>query len=172
MNGPHRCLVTPSSATSCLPPGIRSSRSAELPRTHSELVKFSCHDPEYDKVSDILCRMYQGRIITPSTTRGMYVEIGGDRSRLLKQSSFPTKTPLCCTARDGTYLHRAGRAVRGDRAEDKDTAQERKRPLCSCPSWIRWGRQIPAGASLRREAQTSIQPHPLDRRDRPRGSAI
>lgn len=57
MNGPHRCLVTYSSATSCLPSGIRSNHSVELPRTHSELVKFAFHDPEYGRVSDVLCRM-------------------------------------------------------------------------------------------------------------------
>jgi len=63
MNGPHRCLVAYSSATSCLPPSIRSSHSVELPRTHSELVKFASHDPEYERVIDVLCRM--------DTARGM-----------------------------------------------------------------------------------------------------
>ncbi|KAK3371759.1 hypothetical protein B0T24DRAFT_579192, partial [Lasiosphaeria ovina] len=57
MNGPPGCLVTYSSATSCLPPGIRSNHSVELPRTHSELVKFASHDHEYEMVSDVLCRM-------------------------------------------------------------------------------------------------------------------
>ncbi|KAK3353279.1 hypothetical protein B0T25DRAFT_207363 [Lasiosphaeria hispida] len=69
MNGPYRCLVTQNSATCCLPPGLRLGHSAELPRTHSELVKFASHDPEYDKVSDVLCLMYQGRIIASSTAR-------------------------------------------------------------------------------------------------------
>ncbi|KAK0731303.1 hypothetical protein B0H67DRAFT_639713 [Lasiosphaeris hirsuta] len=69
MNGPRRCLVTPNSATSCLPPSLRLGHSVELPRTHSELVKFTSYDPEYDKVSDILCLMHQGCIIASSTAR-------------------------------------------------------------------------------------------------------
>ncbi|KAK3364037.1 hypothetical protein B0T25DRAFT_443738, partial [Lasiosphaeria hispida] len=63
INGPTRCLVSLASATSCLPPSLSSGHSAELPRTHSELVKFSFRDPEYDKVSDVLRRMHQGLII-------------------------------------------------------------------------------------------------------------
>ncbi len=70
MNGSPRCLVTPSSATDCLPAGIRSGHSAELPRTHSELVQFASHDPEYEKVSDVLCRMRQDYIKASSITRG------------------------------------------------------------------------------------------------------
>jgi hypothetical protein len=46
--------------------------SAELPRTHSELVKFAFHDREHDKVSDVLCLMHQGCNIASSTARGTY----------------------------------------------------------------------------------------------------
>ncbi|KAK0631939.1 hypothetical protein B0T14DRAFT_559678 [Immersiella caudata] len=71
MNGPYRCLVTPSSAMSCLPPGLRLGHSAELPRTHSELVKFASHDPEYDKVCDVLRRMTKA-ILSLRIARGTY----------------------------------------------------------------------------------------------------
>lgn len=63
MNGPNRCLVTPKSAVSCLPYDKRSDHSAGLPRTHSELVKFTFRDSEYDKVSDVLRRMEQDSLI-------------------------------------------------------------------------------------------------------------
>lgn len=72
MNGPHRCLVAPFSATSCLPPNIRSRYSAELPRTHSELVKFALYDPEYDKLGDVLCQMHLRCIKASSTAKGRY----------------------------------------------------------------------------------------------------
>ncbi|KAH8755743.1 hypothetical protein F5883DRAFT_370600, partial [Diaporthe sp. PMI_573] len=49
MCGPYRCLVTPASATSCLPTGV-SGGSAAIDRTYSDLVKFASHDAEYDKV--------------------------------------------------------------------------------------------------------------------------
>lgn len=70
MNGPNRCLVTPKSAVSCLPYDKRSDHSAELPRTHSELVKFAFGDPEYDKVSDVLRRMEQDSLISSRIAGG------------------------------------------------------------------------------------------------------
>jgi hypothetical protein len=70
MNGIPRCLVTPTSATSCLPLGVLSDYSAGVDRTHSELVKFAFHDSEYDKVSYILSRMYQNCIKASNTTGG------------------------------------------------------------------------------------------------------
>jgi len=71
MTGPLRCLVTPSSATSCLlfGNGNPSSRSAALPRTHSELVKFALHDSEYETVRDVLYQMYQ-RCIEGTSSAG------------------------------------------------------------------------------------------------------
>ena len=50
MIGPRRCLVDPFSATSCLPPETRSKYSLPIPRTHSDLVKFTQHDEEYKNV--------------------------------------------------------------------------------------------------------------------------
>jgi hypothetical protein len=44
----------------------------ELPRTHSELVKFASYDPDYDKVSDVLCLMHRGCIIALSTASCTY----------------------------------------------------------------------------------------------------
>lgn len=54
MDGPDKCLVTRNSATSCLPPDMASDHSVPIHRTHSELVKFSAHDADYDTVFDIL----------------------------------------------------------------------------------------------------------------------
>jgi len=70
MKGTPRCLVTTASATSCLLPGSSSDHSAELPRTHSELVKFAAHDSDYDKVSYVLSRMYQSCTGASSTGQG------------------------------------------------------------------------------------------------------
>lgn len=77
MNGPHQCLVTRSSATSCLPPGIRLGRSAELPRTHSELVKFASHDPENDKVSYVLRLMQRGGFAASKSAGGTWKQFEG-----------------------------------------------------------------------------------------------
>ena len=72
MNGPRRCLVSPDSATSCLPPDNSLGHSAELPRTHSELVKFALHDPEYEKISDVLCQMHQACFEASSNKTNSY----------------------------------------------------------------------------------------------------
>src|ERR1700722_19557097 len=58
MNGPSRCLVTRTSATSCLPQSVSSDYSVAINRTHSDLVKFSRHDAEYRKVHYILHRIH------------------------------------------------------------------------------------------------------------------
>lgn len=57
MGGPLRFLVSKSSATSCLPASAPSTRSVSIRRNHSDLVKFSSHDAEYDKVFHILKQM-------------------------------------------------------------------------------------------------------------------
>lgn len=54
MDGPPRFLVSQASATSCLPAGASSAHSISLRRNHSDLVKFSSHDAEYDRVAYIL----------------------------------------------------------------------------------------------------------------------
>ena len=63
----QRYIVSPASAISCLPPSLSSGHSAELPRTHSKLVKFSFRDPEHDKVSNVLRGVHQGRMDASST---------------------------------------------------------------------------------------------------------
>ncbi len=70
MNGALRCLVTVTSATSCLPSSASSYHSAALHRTHSELVKFASHDNEYDKVSHVLSRICQRCTKATSTPGG------------------------------------------------------------------------------------------------------
>lgn len=59
MNGPRRFLVSQPSATSCLPADIASAHSVAIHRTHSDLIKFSHHDAEYDKVAYVLKRIYK-----------------------------------------------------------------------------------------------------------------
>lgn len=59
MQGPARCLVSPASATSCLPPEASLHHSVAIARTHSELVKFAYHDSDYDNVASILDQMHQ-----------------------------------------------------------------------------------------------------------------
>jgi protein SERAC1 len=60
MIGPPRCLVSQSSATSCLPARFSADHAIPIGRTHSDLVKFGYHDPEYDKVfhtlKELCCR--------------------------------------------------------------------------------------------------------------------
>lgn len=59
MNGPPRFLVSQPSATSCLPAGASSAHSIPLRLNHSDLVKFSSHDAEYDRVAYILKQMQE-----------------------------------------------------------------------------------------------------------------
>lgn len=59
MNGPPRFLVSQPSATSILPAGASSAHSISLRRNHSDLVKFSLYDAEYDLVADILKDMQE-----------------------------------------------------------------------------------------------------------------
>jgi hypothetical protein len=59
MSGIPRCLVTPTSATSCLPSGVLLDHSIAIDRIHSDLVKFALHDDEYDKVSYVLSQMHR-----------------------------------------------------------------------------------------------------------------
>lgn len=54
MEGPKDFLVNQSSATSCLPHDLRNDRSTPLYKTHSDLVKFTRNDPEYENVADVL----------------------------------------------------------------------------------------------------------------------
>lgn len=56
MTGPSQCLVSQFSATSCLPAGY-AHHCLAISRAHSELVKFSFHDTEYDKVFHILVQL-------------------------------------------------------------------------------------------------------------------
>ena len=73
MNGPFACLVSQSSATSCLPFGDAPGHSSvALPRTHSDLVKFASLDPTYDLVSDVLGQMYQACIKTSTNAGGTW----------------------------------------------------------------------------------------------------
>ncbi|KAM3550107.1 hypothetical protein ARSEF4850_008509 [Beauveria asiatica] len=58
MTGPLQCLVSHSSATSCLPPEIARDHSVAIDRTHSDLVKFATHDSEYNKVAAILRQIH------------------------------------------------------------------------------------------------------------------
>lgn len=57
MSGPRRCLVSEPSATRCLPDGVSSTHSIAIRRTHSDLVKFSTYDAEYDRVAYVLERI-------------------------------------------------------------------------------------------------------------------
>lgn len=57
MEGPFRCLVNVTSATSCLPCSAYSEYSAAIDRAHSDLVKFSAHDSEYDNISYLISDM-------------------------------------------------------------------------------------------------------------------
>ena len=71
MNGRLECLVSPSSATSCLPPSSSPVLSlAELPQTHSDLVKFASHDSAYDSVSEVLIQMHKACIMASTSARG------------------------------------------------------------------------------------------------------
>jgi hypothetical protein len=54
LSGDRRVLVTQTSATHCRPWEDTSSHTCSLPRDHSDLVKFSLHDPDYYNVSDVL----------------------------------------------------------------------------------------------------------------------
>lgn len=58
MNGPLRCLVTRTSATSCLSHDASSDHSVAINRTHSDLVKFSRYDAEYDRVRYIILSIH------------------------------------------------------------------------------------------------------------------
>lgn len=57
MIGSPRCLVSSSSALSCLPTGASSDHAISLSRTHSDLVKFAYLDTEYDKVANALRKL-------------------------------------------------------------------------------------------------------------------
>lgn len=59
MDGPPRFLVSQPSATSILPADASSANSRPLRRNHSDLVKFSFHDTEYERVADILKDMQE-----------------------------------------------------------------------------------------------------------------
>src|SRR3569623_959512 len=59
MIGPRRCLVSTSSATGCLREKVRIEYSIPIPRTHSDLVKFSHCDTEYDNVVSALEQKFQ-----------------------------------------------------------------------------------------------------------------
>lgn len=56
MSGTRVCLVDKISATSCLPPAI-STYTHPIHRPHSELVKFSHRDVEYDKAAHFIKRI-------------------------------------------------------------------------------------------------------------------
>lgn len=58
MEGPARFLVSQPSATSCLPAGASSAHSIALRRNHSDLVKFSSHDAEYESIACILKQIH------------------------------------------------------------------------------------------------------------------
>ncbi|KAK0625917.1 hypothetical protein B0T14DRAFT_88933 [Immersiella caudata] len=59
MIGPRKVLVNVSSAIGCLPQSKISTHSAPLSRTHSDLVKFTVYDPDYNKVCEVLRRMQE-----------------------------------------------------------------------------------------------------------------
>lgn len=65
MNGKPRCLVSRTSAISCLPASASPGHSVAIHRTHSDLVKFASHDSEYVKVAYVL-----GLIQQTSANRG------------------------------------------------------------------------------------------------------
>ncbi|KAI9150446.1 WD40 repeat-like protein [Paramyrothecium foliicola] len=54
MVGPLECLVSQTSATSCLPQSASLDHAIAIDRSHSGLVKFAYHDSEYDKVVHVL----------------------------------------------------------------------------------------------------------------------
>ncbi len=55
--GHPSCLVSMSSAVSCLPNGIFSARSLPIDRSHVEIVKFYRDDREYQKIIKVLKQM-------------------------------------------------------------------------------------------------------------------
>ncbi|KFY90884.1 hypothetical protein V500_04903 [Pseudogymnoascus sp. VKM F-4518 (FW-2643)] len=58
MTGEQRCLVSQSSASSCLPQGASSDHAIPLSCAHSGLVKFKYGDAEYHKLLDTLRKLY------------------------------------------------------------------------------------------------------------------
>ncbi len=81
MAGPLRCLVTRSSATSCLPVGASSDHAVAIDRTHSDLVKFASHDSEYDKLIHVLeeiCRRSWDIPTRPQAVGAGHRQISGD----------------------------------------------------------------------------------------------
>jgi hypothetical protein len=60
MIGPERCLVDTFSATSCLPSNIRLDHSIPITRTHSDLVKFTHRDAEFDSIVFALEQILRG----------------------------------------------------------------------------------------------------------------
>ncbi|KIM98677.1 hypothetical protein OIDMADRAFT_31451 [Oidiodendron maius Zn] len=101
MSGPSRCLVTRTSATSCLPQGVSSDHSVAINRTHSDLVKFSRHDSEYRKVHYILHHIHarsqaKSRVVVlldkPQTVT--YPDPNTDRSRTKDQNVAALTTAI------------------------------------------------------------------------------
>lgn len=97
MDGPPRFLVSQPSATSCLPPGASSANSISIRRNHSDLVKFSSHDSEYDRVAYILkqmqemstsYRIQEREFQIPQVVREMQKEnsVTGQQSRLMRET--------------------------------------------------------------------------------------
>jgi hypothetical protein len=71
MAGEQRCLVSQSSASSCLPQGASSDHSIPLNCAHSDLVKFSLGDAEYAKVLHTLRELCRRVLQRVSRTQGM-----------------------------------------------------------------------------------------------------
>jgi len=81
MIGSPRCLVTRSSATSCLPKGVSSDHAVAINRTHSDLVKFASHDSDYDGVSHVLGGIHRRCGAISSRPDGTTNGDGKERSR-------------------------------------------------------------------------------------------
>lgn len=81
MTGPPRCLVSTTSATSCLPEETRSDRSKAMARTHSELVKFAVQDDDYNSVTYILDQLYKKCLATMDRLIASQVAGGDDTDR-------------------------------------------------------------------------------------------
>ncbi|PMB63503.1 Fibronectin type 3 and ankyrin repeat domains protein 1 [Beauveria bassiana] len=132
MDGPLEYTVTKFSATSCLPPGAPLERTVGMLTNHSGLVKFSRHDPEFEKVKPILMHMCHGR-------RGA---AAADSLPSLTAAEKECQAALSFV-RCETRRHDIKDAVAGT-CEWLFAHEEYKR-WCSCPKGLLWVKGI-AGA--------------------------
>ena len=78
MTGPCKVLVDSSSATHSRPWESEAHHVQAIQRTHSELVKFSRNDEEYQRVLSVLKRLSSAAVL--AIPRGMSFDEGRNKS--------------------------------------------------------------------------------------------